>query len=149
MTRLYQRTCNRMPEIRTPGVICLPCLFMVVMLLSIMACDKIYDNDPARYPAKFTFSGQITTRDSVPIPFLLVSFRKPGEADSLLFTGDADGKYMFNIELEVAGPNKLRIRDVDGTANGGAFAGADTTFYISAHQYETRKVMHNFILELK
>jgi len=124
-------------------------LSLLVLLATNMACEKIYYLNPVKYPAKFTFSGQIRTSDSIPIPFLAVSFRKPGEADSLIFASDSLGKYHFVIELEVAGPNKLRIRDVDGMNTGGLFAGADTTFYISEAQWETKKVIHNFMLSLQ
>jgi hypothetical protein len=120
---------------------------LVGVLATNMACEQIYYLNPVKYPANFTFAGQITSNDSIPIPFLSVTFRKPGEADSMTFTCDSLGKYRFVTELELAGPNKLRIRDVDGTNNGGLFAGADTVFYISETEWESKKVIHNFILE--
>lgn len=122
-------------------------LFLTGMMILTISCEKMFYTEPILYPENFTFTGIVTTEDSVPIKNIQVILKRPVSLDNTISYTNANGEYKFKQELEFAGPNRLSIKDTDSYENGGLFAETDTVFYMREEDWDSLIVRYNFVLK--
>jgi hypothetical protein len=118
----------------------------VFLLLQAVACDEDMYYEPNNYPRKIIFKGMIYTGDMVPVEGIRMILSTPDNLNHDTVYSDSLGNWLIDRVLEFAGPNKMRIDDLDAGAHGGTFSSIDTSFYINRQQYDSSMVRMNFKL---
>ena len=124
-------------------------LLMALMTLTVLdSCEsKLFYTEPIKYPKKFAFTGRVYSHDSVPLENIRIVLFTPADLDSSMIYTDPTGYYYFIREMEFAGPNTMKVRDIDGNSHGGSFQGRDTTFYLTDLHWDSLRVRQNFYLK--
>ncbi len=129
----------------------LPKLLLIatlVALLPVWSCEsKLFYTEPIKYPKKFAFTGRVYSQDSLPLENIRIVLFTPADLDSSMVYTDPQGHYYFIREMEFVGPNKMKVRDVDGNSHGGKFQGIDTTFNLTELHWDSLRVRQNFYLK--
>ncbi|MFO7723829.1 MAG: carboxypeptidase-like regulatory domain-containing protein [Bacteroidales bacterium] len=121
-------------------------IFMITVML-ISSCEKYFYTEPIEYPVTIAFSGVVLSEDTIPLANVNISFRAPGDPDSVATFTDVNGKYHFKQLIENVGPHRLTVQDIDGGDNGGSFMSQDTVFYLNKSQWDSRSVEIDFMLK--
>ena len=119
---------------------------MLAMLISFFACDEDMYYEPSNYPHKMIFKGVVYNTEFTPVEGIRITFSTPDNLNHDTVYSDSTGVWYLKRTLEFAGPNKVRVRDIDQGAHGGTFLPLDSTFYITKNQYDSNLVIMDFKL---
>lgn len=122
-------------------------LTMIVILTTWSCESKLFYTEPIKYPKKFAFTGYVYSHDTIPLENIRIVLFTPADLDSSMAYTDHKGYYNFIREMEFVGPNKMKVRDVDGVSHGGSFQGKDTTFYLTDLHWDSLRVRQSFYLK--
>lgn len=121
---------------------------ILLIIIAISSCDSfLFYQEPIQYPQTFLFTGTVIDNDSVAIRGIEVVLFTPVSLDSVTGYTDVSGTYMFQRKMEHAGPNRMILRDIDGTDNGGYFKPIEQTFYLREEDWEGLVVRYDFMMQ--
>jgi hypothetical protein len=122
---------------------------VITALTFTIGCEKYFYTEPIEYPVTLAFSGTVLSEDTVPLANISISFRAPGDSDTIATQTDVNGQYNFKRLIENVGPHRLTARDIDGNDGGGFFESQDSLFYLNKDQWDSRSVEIDFVLKKK